>query len=302
MRVMLQDLLNRAIEVYEADSKYVLGAQGQDGRKVTKDWIKMREHYKPSKYNPAIKAWEQRIKLNDDIFWMYDCSGLLVDWLIENGYLSHDYNANGLKGMCKFIKKSQLRPGCFVFRVIDSDRDGNDPGDRAHHIGIVVKIEDGVPIVVHAKGRSDGVVMEGINDSGSGYWELYGYLPVFEKEIFSDENTGGTISKGSDEDMIVYQDERKELVEKVQRKLKQLGYDLGEYGPNEDGIDGDYGKTTRSRVTQFQSDYNVQTENVGSVDVVTSIALSEVTAEKTYHRTVEKLQGKINDAVAALTD
>ena len=38
----------------------------------------------------------------------------------------------------------------------------------------------------------------------------------------------------------------------VQWQLKRHGYDLGEYGPNRDGIDGDFGATGKKRLIEFQ--------------------------------------------------
>lgn len=44
----------------------------------------------------------------------------------------------------------------------------------------------------------------------------------------------------------------KEVVKAIQTCLKQLGYDVGRFGPNHDGIDGDYGKTCERAVKSFQ--------------------------------------------------
>ena len=42
------------------------------------------------------------------------------------------------------------------------------------------------------------------------------------------------------------EEEMREFVEFIQGILVELGYDLGKYGPNEDGIDGDPGPKTRA--------------------------------------------------------
>lgn len=41
-------------------------------------------------------------------------------------------------------------------------------------------------------------------------------------------------------------------VERLQRMLKLLGYELGNYGPNKDGVDGIYGAFTEDSVEEFQ--------------------------------------------------
>ncbi len=49
-----------------------------------------------------------------------------------------------------------------------------------------------------------------------------------------------------------------EDVKAVQRLLKQNGFDLGKYGPNKDGIDGDCGKTTIKYIKKFQADNSIE--------------------------------------------
>jgi|694.fasta_scaffold50991_3 hypothetical protein len=45
---------------------------------------------------------------------------------------------------------------------------------------------------------------------------------------------------------------KKDKVKKIQQFLVDDGYNLGEYGDNEDGIDGNYGSLTRKAVEAFQ--------------------------------------------------
>lgn len=47
---------------------------------------------------------------------------------------------------------------------------------------------------------------------------------------------------------------RGDVVGLIQAKLKELGYELGQFGPNEDGIDNKYGPVTRAAVEDFQED------------------------------------------------
>jgi hypothetical protein len=49
-------------------------------------------------------------------------------------------------------------------------------------------------------------------------------------------------------------DRRKEEVKKLQRMLKELDYDLGNTGPEKDGVDGGFGKKTHDAVIEFQQD------------------------------------------------
>lgn len=55
-------------------------------------------------------------------------------------------------------------------------------------------------------------------------------------------------------------------VKAVQQALVNLGYNLGNTGPNKDGVDGRFGDLTRSAVIQFQKKNGIkQTGNVGEV-------------------------------------
>ena len=50
-------------------------------------------------------------------------------------------------------------------------------------------------------------------------------------------------------------------VEKIQRILVKRGYDLGKYGPNNDGVDGKLGPLTRSAIEQ---EFGIKIKNKGS--------------------------------------
>jgi len=102
----------------------------------------------------------------------FDCSGILVMWLLSVGLIKYDTTANGLLSMCERITKAQLKRGDWVFRV----RDG-----KAYHIGVVVDAELNV---VEAMGRDDGVVKRGIDQhSITDYWTDFGRPLIFKEEI-----------------------------------------------------------------------------------------------------------------------
>ena len=54
----------------------------------------------------------------------------------------------------------------------------------------------------------------------------------------------------------------------IQQKLKSLGYDLGAYGPNKDGIDGNYGNRTLAAIKSFQTKNGIK--STGWVGTVTA--------------------------------
>jgi hypothetical protein len=58
----------------------------------------------------------------------------------------------------------------------------------------------------------------------------------------------------------------KPQIKTIQRMLVQLGYDLGDYGPDDDGVDGTYGLKTATAVKQFKLDQNLGNQRSGATD------------------------------------
>lgn len=78
----------------------------------------------------------------------FDCSGLVIDYLLRNKGLAYDTTAAGLYRLCDPIKESQVVEGDWCF-LKDSDGD-------IYHIGYVVDND----MVVHAFNQEKGVIME----------------------------------------------------------------------------------------------------------------------------------------------
>lgn len=74
-----------------------------------------------------------------------------------------------------------------------------------------------------------------------------GPLPVLKlcdpKPQFGTEPGDGALNTG---------DRRKDLVEHLQQMLRDLSLPIGESGPQNDGIDGEFGQKTKTAVTSFQ--------------------------------------------------
>ncbi len=147
---------------------YVWGAQGETN--ISEEWIKRRE---TSEINAqrAVKLWKKRVAEGKTPLAAFDCSGLIVYFLMSNGLLKSDTSSRGLYELCKkLVGRNELLPGDFVFRH---------NGTRIHHVGVY--IGDGQ--VIEAKGRDEGVVLRGIDESGKGYWNRYGrFEPLFEED------------------------------------------------------------------------------------------------------------------------
>ena len=83
-------------------------------------------------------------------------------------------------------------------------------------------------------------------------------------------------------------------VEQAQKALKSLGYDLGKFGKEADGIDGKFGKVTESAVKAFQAANNLKV--TGIIDDKTLSAL-----EKAVVKT-EEWDDSINGLIDGITE
>lgn len=218
---------------------YIYGGEGQVG---TESFIKAHTKGKNETYALAVRKRLIDAGVPQEKILVWDCSGLITENLIKLKVISGDMTANGLKGLCSFINKSEVYPGCLCFRVEDKDKDGSEPTDRAHHVGEVVAIENGSPVVIHAKGHKTGIVREDINASGKSYWEIFG-VPSYLKQM-------GELSQES-APMIKYTPGMKadENVKAYQNSLISLGYSLPKYG-----ADGKFGDETLAAHNRFQND------------------------------------------------
>lgn len=164
----LSKFLSYLHEQVQNHSIYVWGAQGQQGAAITEAWIKRRETSKTNA-NRAIKFWKKQCAAGyAGVLRAFDCSGLGVYFLLENGLIKSDMNANGFMGKCRKISKADLRIGDFVFKT-------NSTG-RATHIGYVA---DNDLNIIEAKGRDYGVTKSPLKS-----WSVYGRPPYWtEAEV-----------------------------------------------------------------------------------------------------------------------
>lgn len=147
---------------------YVWGGQGETD--ITEAWIKRRETSETNAAR-AIALWKKRVAERRSYIAAFDCSGLIVRFLLDKGLLKSDASSRGLFAMCtEFKGREDLVPGDFVFRH---------NGTQIHHVGVYI----GDGRVIEAKGRDEGVVERGIEASGKGYWNRYGrFAPLFKEE------------------------------------------------------------------------------------------------------------------------
>ena len=92
-------------------------------------------------------------------------------------------------------------------------------------------------------------------------------LGGIKKEAIDLSKIQGDLQKGSKGDDI----------KQAQKALKQLGYDLGEFGDNADGIDGIFGSVTQNAVKAFQAANKLN--ETGIIDKETLQALKDANSE-----------------------
>jgi hypothetical protein len=204
----------------------------------------------------------------------YDCSGLVVKYLLDNGLIGHDTTANGLYfDQCNPISKSDLQSGDLVFKKYLTK-------NQMYHVGIYV----GGGYVVHAKGRDDGVVREKLSATG---WNRFGRLKVFEQEI---EGSEGEI-------MALRRGDKNAAVGQLQRDLTALGYTLVD--------DNSYGPATEAMVLKFQRDFDLKVDGIAGPNTQAKIAeLLEAKGDASEYaekiKALEKQVKELTDKIMAM--
>ena len=119
----------------------------------------------------AITFRESQYKAGLADLMAHDCSGFL-SWLMrEAGIWNDRKNCDGLWALCDVVARNELITGDFLFRNSTTN------AEDETHVGLYL----GRGMVSHAKGRDVGVVVEGINQGGSGYWHKCGRCKLLYK-------------------------------------------------------------------------------------------------------------------------
>ena len=171
---LLLEFIAYLLEMVAIHSIFVWGGQGQMTPTVCESWIRRREQdtggeRTGGKYRTyadiAVDFWKKQVEAGfGKVLRAFDCSGLVVYWLLKKKLIDKDINANGLYGLCK--PTTERKAGYWVFRIANG---------RATHIGVLIDENT----VVHAKGRAHGVVKEDYNAS-PGYWHAIGIPKMFD--------------------------------------------------------------------------------------------------------------------------
>lgn len=210
-------------------------------------WIKAVETNGNSA-NKAISLYRRR-KGKFGVIPCVDCSGLGMNWLYNKTRMfSSDMTANGMRGKCRIITRSELKKGDWVFRVNSSG--------RATHIGYVV---DDDLNVVHARGRAYGVVREPYSSS---YWHQCGRPRVFEAEIIAQPKPNG----------IAFKRKLKRTYPMMTGEdVKQLQTMLNEQDGAGLAVDGKFGNKTKKAVRCYQSSKGLQVDGIAGINTISAL-------------------------------
>ena len=226
-------------------SLYVWGAQGESIKSIFIAWAKKMET-SDNNVKRITKLLDKLIK--DDIY-TYDCSGLGVNWLLQNKLIKSDMSANGMYNICTPITKSQLKKGDWVFIR-------NAAGVKTH-IGYIV--DDNLS-VVECAGRDHGTIKRPLSQgSPNGAWTDYGRPESIFPELKSvkDENKIAEISRIL---KLTTPYMRGDDVKALQRAI----------GANADGV---FGSNTEDKVKQVQNRLGVTVDGKAGKNTIQALGL-----------------------------
>lgn len=215
-----------------------------------------------------------------------DCIGMIKGFFWTNGgvgvreYISgggeykNRYGSNGCpdkgaNGMLAWLKTKGCKHGKIASLPETAGVLLFSPG----HVGVYV----GDGYAVEARGFNYGVVKTKVKERK---WAEWAYMPsslldysnapdntADSTPVVSESSTEKT-NTGATEEKITYELGDRTLkkgaegsdVAKLQECLVKLGYDLGAYGTNKDGVDGNMGTKTVAAVKQFQAEKGLEVD------------------------------------------
>jgi hypothetical protein len=112
-------------------------------------------------------------------------------------------------------------------------------------------VSNGVPatnvFVGSSSGRGKGIVSGASSSESSSHW---GALSTVAGKVGTGKTVNKVVSKKKPEEVLKQKFTKSNTfdpdVELLQKELVKLGYDLGKYGKNKDGVDGKYGPLTKA--------------------------------------------------------
>ena len=177
---------------------------------------------------------------------------------------------------CKYSRRYYKNNG----RLFDTPQPGDQiffwPADRSDpdavaHTGLVVDVDD--TYVYTIEGNTSGA--SGVVANGGGVKEKKYKLNYARIAGYGRPNYGTEYK--ADPDELKKGDENAKVAD-LQAKLVALGYDLGTYGTQKNGVDGDFGSKTETALKNFQIDHGLTA--TGTYNAETREKMEEVVSGK----------------------
>lgn len=240
------------------------------GYKCTQDLYEHKQKQYPSHYTSSrASKYKKHIEAKEICT---DCVGLLKSYFWTNGgetvfeaygtdnkitnkYKSNDMPDKSADGMFTYAKSLGMDNGT-VATIPDT------PGIAVRYSGHVgVYVGDGY--CVEARGFNYGVVKTKLKDRAWTHW--YKIPGITYGESTSDTTTDTTTYKLGDR-VLKKGMEGDDVTELQTIYVQTLQYDLGDYGTNKDGIDGEYGSKTVEATKTFQESQGLTVDGIYGED------------------------------------
>ena len=95
----------------------------------------------------------------------FDCSGLIVNWLLAKGIIAYDMTANDLYKLCEPVELTNLKKGDLTFKLANG---------KAVHVGACVDADK--KEIVESFGRDKGVIKKPLGYGSA--WNAAGRLKL----------------------------------------------------------------------------------------------------------------------------
>ena len=249
---------NTVIQVAEAEIGYLEKASNKQLDDKTANAGK--NNY--TKYNRDYMTWDKQavVEIPDGSIDMQWCAAF-VSWCFVMAYGLvaaaallcgglHCYTPTGASRFEKagrYIKRGEgkPKPGDVVFFWSDSK-------GRIGHVGLVYKVSSSKVYTI--EGNTSGantLVTNGGGVKKKSYSLTSTYIDGYGRPDYDGIEAGDAAELG------LYKGCTGKQVEQLQQNLVALGYDLGDYGDQKNGVDGDFGTKTEEALKKFQSEHGL---------------------------------------------
>ena len=279
---MTSDVLVTTLGKY-ADTTTEIGKKASEAATQIKTFSKMMDTLKETVQSGWAQTWE-----------------LIVGDYAESKELFTSIS-NVIGGWIDAMSKNR---NTLVYNVLESQ--WKKLTDKINEAGI--KIEDFEEAIRNSEKAQKELIKKNKN------WEelidTYGSLgKVFESgalsadilaEAFDSVKTGATELELTI-DRLLNKGTKGNDVKQMQKVLKQLGYELGNFGENKDGIDGIFGSVTQAAVRAFQEANGLTVDGIVGPETLKALEAAAAEFNKTADA-AEGLNGTIEDLISNITE